>query len=193
MKVLTRSYLLFTLALFSLLTLNQPAQARSPISSIINKIAAESGGSISKRVFSKRILEKLPPLTAKTFFKKEYSQRILKKPLTVYRYHGDYNIKPAKYAFLTRDRYFNEVQIRKRLAIPDPGVKGPLDHKNHPIRWVSIYQLPKDTLISEGRVAPYKHWPGGGNQIVVKDLEPQYRVQTVPLKKFSETIQAAKH
>ncbi len=144
----------------------------------------------AKALARQRIIKKLPPSIKKTFAKGRYTQVRLPRPLKVYRYHGDYNREPRKFAFVTDEELFTEPQVRQRLAIPTiaAGPKGGYRH----IVWVSRYEIPKGTLISRGMVAPLGRFPGGGWQIVVEDLQPQWRIATTRLKDFRQKIARSK-
>ncbi len=171
-----------------------PVDAKSPIGSITRKIMEKAGTKASvdstvERAVVKaartRIIRKLPDEVASTFAKGRYSQQRLKQPIIVYRYHGDYNDRPRRFAYLTTQRFPNEVTARHSLAIPTmPGING--KGYRH-LRWVTRYELPRGTLISTGKVAPYKQFRGGGIQIVVENLPQRYRRDTLSFKEFRST------
>ncbi len=185
----------------AMLVMAPPVDAKSPASAIAGKIVEKAAAKATARTVTKgaqkratakaikpHIVKKLPAKIASTFAGGRYNQRRLKTPMIVYRYHGDYNERPRRFAYLTTERYANELAARHSLAIPaiPAGGRGGYRH----IRWISRYELPKGTLISEGRAAPHRQFKGGGVQIVVENLPGQWRRGTLSFRDFRASATA---
>lgn len=145
-----------------LLVAMPPAQAN--LSEVAAKSAAKRmGQAVETRALGRAVYRRLPAAVEKTFLERRYAQRVLKEDLIVYRYHSPLNAKAGRYVFATTDKYYSEKALRSRLAIP------PTDNiKGRHITEVATYRIPRNTMISEGAVAPAFGFKGGGKQIVLE-------------------------
>jgi hypothetical protein len=113
----------------------------------------------------------LPEKIAATFENSLYTNKQLVSNQRYFKYHGTNNRTGKKYTWLVDKKYGSEVELRRGLAIrEDWGVQ---------IEFVSEFDVPTGTWISEGKAAPQGiGYPGGDHQVVILNVAKSWIVKT---------------
>ena len=113
----------------------------------------------------------LPEKIAETFEKSIYANRKLISNEKYYKYHGTNNRTGKKFSWLTNKKYASELELRKGLAIrEDWGIN---------IEYVSEFNVPSGTWVSEGKAAAQGvGYPGGDYQVVITNVPTVWVIKT---------------
>lgn len=113
----------------------------------------------------------LPSKIANTFTNSLYKNRKLVNSERFLKYHGENNRTGRKYTWVVRKRYSSEIELRTGLAIRnDFGVD---------IKYVSEFEVPKGTWVSEGTAASQGiGYPGGDYQAVFLNIPRAWIIKT---------------
>jgi RHS repeat-associated protein len=99
---------------------------------------------------------------ARTFAGGKYATKTLDKDIVLYRFYGGRSAKLG--SFWTRTRYSSAARAKQYLALPVANDASK----------VAIIRVPTGTTIYEGKAAALSGRRGGGNQVFIKDVSPQW-------------------
>ena len=113
----------------------------------------------------------LPPKIVATFSNSMYSNRKLINNERYFKYHGENNRTGKKYTWVVNKKYSMEKELREGLAIREDW--------NVEIKYISEFEVPSGTWVSEGKAASKgMGYPGGEYQAVILNVPKTWILKT---------------